>query len=136
MITFRQLVVPVAVLFSYSCGSGSKAPGGDSGLQPRLRPLNLVLVTIDTLRADRLGCYGYSKVETPVLDGIAKRGALFENAVTQTPLTPPSHASMFTGLNPNVHGVRNTGGFVLQSSSTTLAEILQERGLLKQTALV
>jgi arylsulfatase A-like enzyme/Flp pilus assembly protein TadD len=94
----------------------------------RLRSLNLVLVTIDTLRADRLGCYGYAKVETPVLDALAQRGALFENAVTQTPLTPPSHASMFTGLNPNVHGVRNTGGFVLQSSFTTLAEILQQQG--------
>lgn len=94
----------------------------------RLRPLNLVLVTIDTLRADRLGCYGYSKIETPNLDGIAQQGVLFEHAVAQTPLTPPSHASMFTGMYPHVHGVRNTGGFVLQSSSTTLAEILQEQG--------
>src|SRR5574341_885992 len=93
-----------------------------------LRPLNVVLVTLDTLRADRLGCYGYKEIETPNLDRLAAEGVLFENAVAQTPLTPPSHASMFTGQYPNVHKVRNTGGFVLQSSSTTMAEIFQEQG--------
>jgi tetratricopeptide (TPR) repeat protein len=82
--------------------------------------LNVVLVTIDTLRADRLGCYGYSKIETPNLDRLAKKGVLFENAVTHTPLTAPSHASLFTALYPTVHGVRDTGGFVLQSSHLTL----------------
>ncbi len=94
-----------------------------SGAQP-----NLVLVTIDTLRADRLGCYGNSKIETPNLDKIAKNGALFENAVTHTPLTAPSHASMFTGLYPTAHKVRDTGGFVLEASHKTLAAILQEQG--------
>ena len=80
------------------------------------RPLNIVLVTIDTLRADRLGCYGNTKVETPNLDRVAAKGVLFENAVAQTPLTPPSHASMFTGKYPHVHGVRGTGGFILDPS--------------------
>jgi choline-sulfatase len=94
----------------------------------RLKPLNLVVVTIDTLRADHLHCYGYPGIETPVLDELARRGALFENAVAQAPLTPPSHASIFTGQNPNVHGVRNTGGFVLPASSTTLAKILRQQG--------
>ena len=109
-----------------SCkGSDTSAP------QPAalaLRPLNLVLVTIDTLRPDHLHCYGYSKTETPTLDSIATSGALFENAVTQTPLTPPSHASIFTGLYPTVHHVRDTGGFILQPSSTTLATILLQHG--------
>ena len=59
-----------------------------------MRPFNVVLVTIDTLRPDHLHCYGDSKIETPTLDSIATSGALFENAVTQTPLTPPSHASI------------------------------------------
>jgi arylsulfatase A-like enzyme/Tfp pilus assembly protein PilF len=95
---------------------------------PSLRRLNVVLVTIDTLRADRLGCYGYSKIETPNLDKFARGGTLFENAVAQAPLTAPSHASMFTGLNPPRHGVRDTGGFVLAESHTTLAEILQRQG--------
>ncbi|HUO32504.1 MAG TPA: sulfatase-like hydrolase/transferase [Bryobacteraceae bacterium] len=95
---------------------------------PAMRPLNLVLVTIDTLRPDHLHCYGYSKIETPNLDAIARDGVLFENAVTQAPLTPPSHASIFTGLNPPSHHVRDTGGFVLQPSTTTLATILQQQG--------
>jgi choline-sulfatase len=94
----------------------------------RLRPLNLVLVTIDTLRADRLGCYGYSHIETPNLDRIARQGVLFENAVTHTPLTAPAHASIFTGLYPTVHKVRDTGGFVLQASQPTLAEVLRQQG--------
>ena len=92
------------------------------------RPLNLVVVTIDTLRPDHLHCYGYSQIETPNVDRVAQNGVLFENAVTQTPLTPPSHASMFTGLYPTVHHVRDTGGFILQPSSTTLATILQQQG--------
>lgn len=95
---------------------------------PQLRPLNIVVITIDTLRPDHLNCYGYSKIETPNVDGIAQNGVLFENAVTQTPLTPPSHASIFTGLYPTAHHVRDTGGFILQSSSTTLATILQKQG--------
>src|SRR5262245_7744755 len=94
----------------------------------RLRPLNLVLVTIDTLRADRLGCYGYSHIETPNLDGIARQGVLFENAVTHTPLTAPAHASIFTGLYPTVHDVRDTGGFVLKASHRALAEVLRQQG--------
>jgi arylsulfatase A-like enzyme/Flp pilus assembly protein TadD len=93
-----------------------------------LRPLNLVLVTIDTLRPDHLHCYGYTKIETPTIDAIAQSGTVFENAVTQTPLTPPSHASILTGLNPPAHHVRNVGGFILQPSSTTLATILQQQG--------
>ncbi len=93
-----------------------------------LRPLNVVVITIDTLRPDHLHCYGYGKTETPTLDGIAQRGVLFENGVTQTPLTPPSHASIFTGLNPPTHKVRDTGGFILSPSTPTLASLLQAQG--------
>ena len=99
-----------------------------SGSAPPPRRLNLLLVTIDTLRADRLGCYGYSAIETPNLDKIARQGVLFENAVAPAPLTAPSHASMMTGVYPAVHKVRNTGGFVLPSSQATLARTLQEQG--------
>jgi len=88
----------------------------------------VVVVTIDTLRADRLGCYGYTRIETPNLDKLASGGALFENAISQAPLTPPSHASIFTGTYPVVHKVRNTGGFVLNSKYTTIAEVLQQKG--------
>jgi choline-sulfatase len=120
----RCLAVAVLVALT-SCRSGETGKN-DSGAS--LRPLNVVLVTIDTLRADRLGCYGYSKIETPHLDRLAQRGVLFENAVTQAPLTSPSHASMMTGVNPNVHKVRDTGGFVLSPSEMTLAKILQQQG--------
>src|SRR5271166_5241944 len=93
-----------------------------------LRPLNVVVITIDTLRPDHLHCYGYGGIETPTIDRIAHSGVLFENGVTQTPLTPPSHASIFTGLNPPSHKVRDTGGFILSPSIPTLASLLQEKG--------
>ncbi len=90
--------------------------------------VNVVLITLDTVRADHLHCYGDDKIKTPVIDGLAHDGVLFERAVTQTPLTGPSHASIFTGENPNVHHVRDTGGFALQPSSVTLASTLQQSG--------
>jgi choline-sulfatase len=108
-----------------SCKSTGKT---DSQRRAELRPLNVVVVTIDTLRPDHLPCYGYQQVETPTLDSLAQRGVLFEQAVAQTPLTPPSHASIFTGQYPTVHHVRNTGGFILPSSSRPLAKVLQEQG--------
>jgi hypothetical protein len=124
----RNRLYLAGVILLAGCHSKQAAVPGSSDAIPRLRPLNVVVVTVDTLRPDHLGCYGYPNIETPALDGLAQRGALFENAVAQTPLTPPSHASIFTGQNPNVHNVRNTGGFVLQSSSHPLARILQEQG--------
>ncbi|MGO9239935.1 MAG: sulfatase-like hydrolase/transferase [Bryobacteraceae bacterium] len=114
-----------ALIACRPASTGGASPGGSGA---RLRPLNLVVVTIDTLRADRLHCYGNAHIETPTLDGLATRGVLFESAVAQAPLTPPSHASIFTGTYPTVHHVRNTGGFALQPSSITLAKILQAQG--------
>jgi choline-sulfatase len=119
-------VCALAVGIFASCKRSDTTVG--SGSPPHLHPLNLVVVTIDTLRPDHLHCYGYAKIETPNIDGIARSGVLFENAVTETPLTPPSHASIFTGLNPPSHHVRNTGGFVLPSATITLATILQQQG--------
>jgi arylsulfatase A-like enzyme/predicted Zn-dependent protease len=95
---------------------------------PAPRDLNVVVLTLDTLRADRLGCYGFDKVATPNLDGLAREGVLFEEVAATVPLTFPSHSSMFTGLLPPRHGVRDNGGFFLDASRTTLAERLQEAG--------
>lgn len=117
---------PLSVLLVSSCRSAPKSSTPEA--PPHLRPLNVVVVTIDTLRPDHLHCYGYANIETPVLDTFASSGALFETAVTSTPLTPPAHASIFTGQYPTEHHVRNTGGFVLQSSARTLANILHEQG--------
>jgi choline-sulfatase len=93
-----------------------------------MKPINIVLITLDTVRADHLHCYGDAKIKTPNIDALASSGVLFEKAVAQAPLTLPSHASMFTGTNPNVHHVRDTGGFVLQPSSVTMATILSKHG--------
>ncbi|MGD9346686.1 MAG: sulfatase-like hydrolase/transferase, partial [Candidatus Aminicenantes bacterium] len=89
--------------------------------------LNIVIVTLDTLRADRLGCYGYEKAETPHLDEIARMGVKFENTVCQSPLTLPSHASIFTGLYPLYHQIRDNGAYYLDERFQTLAEIFKEK---------
>jgi choline-sulfatase len=88
---------------------------------------NLLLITVDTLRADHLGCYGNKEVHTPNLDGIAKESLFFENAICPAPLTLPSHTSLMTGRYPYHHGVRDNAGAVNQKE-TTLAEILQQNG--------
>jgi arylsulfatase A-like enzyme/Flp pilus assembly protein TadD len=89
---------------------------------------NVVLITIDTLRADRLGCYGYTKAQTPNLDRIAAQGVLFTNAVSHVPLTRPSHASIFTGLYPFQHGIHDNIASPLNSKIPTLAETLKKNG--------
>jgi len=89
---------------------------------------NLLLVTLDTTRADRIGCYGHDGIETPTLDGLAREGVLFSRAVTPVPLTTPAHSSILTGLYPYRHGVRTNGPFRLSETQETLAEILAARG--------
>ena len=97
-----------------------------TGRRPTAR--HVVLVTIDTLRADRLGCYGNPNVATPHLDRLAKEGALALDATVHAPLTRPSHISMFTGLYPPEHGVRDNVAPSLADDWTTLAEVLQGAG--------
>lgn len=111
--------------------SASSEPGG-ARPAPRpsgvARPLDLLLITLDTARADRLGCYGSKTVATPNLDALAARGVVFDNAITPTPLTLPAHCSIFTSLLPAEHGVRDNGGFPLAPERVTLAEVLAARG--------
>jgi arylsulfatase A-like enzyme len=89
----------------------------------------VLLVTIDTLRADRLGCYGDSAARTPRIDALAREGTLFERAYSPAPITLPAHASLFTGLIPPAHGVRGNGAFALAPGKPTLAEAFRDRGL-------
>jgi arylsulfatase A-like enzyme/tetratricopeptide (TPR) repeat protein len=96
--------------------------------RPAPADVNVVVVTLDTLRADRLGCYGFRGVETPHIDGVAAEGVLFEQATATVPLTLPSHASIFTGLIPPNHGVRDNGGFFVEEGLTTLAERMKDGG--------
>jgi len=88
----------------------------------------VVLICVDTLRADHLPAYGYKGVETPALDALARDSIVFENAVSQVPLTLPSHASLLTGLLPFQDGVRDNVGYRLEKSRTTLASLLKGRG--------
>jgi arylsulfatase A-like enzyme/Tfp pilus assembly protein PilF len=90
--------------------------------------LNVLLVTMDTTRADRLGCYGYQRAKTPNLDNLAAKGVEFLNVYCQVPLTTPSHCSILTGTYPLYHQVRNNGGYVLSPALVTLAEVLDGKG--------
>ncbi len=91
-------------------------------------PVNVLVVTLDTLRADHVGAYGYAAAKTPTLDALAARGARFANATTTTPLTLAAHTSLFTGTFPGHHGVRDNTGFHVDDSLTTLAEVFKQRG--------
>lgn len=92
------------------------------------RPLSVLLVTLDTTRADRLGCYGRTGAATPHLDALAARGVLFRQAYAHVPLTCPSHSSLLTGRLPTRHGVRDNGGYVLAPDIPTVAERFQAAG--------
>ena len=111
----------VAGLLAGGCGQRDAPPA------PTI-PRHLVLVTIDTLRADRLGCYGSRDVATPNLDRIAREGALAAQATVHVPLTRPSHASLLTGRLPAEHGLRDNVTPPLPASVPTLAETLQKAG--------
>lgn len=89
---------------------------------------NVLLITLDTTRADHLGCYGYERIETPVIDRLASDGVRFERVYASAPITLPNHSSILTGTHPLFHGARNNGTFVVDSSITTGAEIFSGKG--------
>ena len=103
-------------------------PGVACGGEPVVTAERIVLVSIDTLRADHVGAYGDEAAHTPALDGLAARGARFVHALSPAPLTLPSHASLLTGLEPPRHGVRHNSTFRLATGLPTLAEVLAEQG--------
>jgi len=90
--------------------------------------LSVLVITIDTLRADHVGSYGYGAAQTPAVDALAGRGLRFTHATTVAPLTLPAHASLMTGTFPAYHGVRDNGGFYLGDDQVTLAKVLRSRG--------
>jgi arylsulfatase A-like enzyme/Tfp pilus assembly protein PilF len=108
-----------------------KAPA-PSAEQPQrdisLLGANVLLITLDTTRADRIGAYGYGPAETPRLDALAAEGVLFEQTITPTAFTLPSHSSIMTGLYPPFHGMRLNGGSALADVQVTLAERLSDAG--------
>ena len=104
------------------CG---QTPGANPA--PPMSAPSVLIITLDTTRADRIGVYG-GPAPTPAYDRLAAQGTVFERAYSSTPLTIPSHATILTGLGPLSHGVRENGDAVLPDSVTTLAERLQDVG--------
>jgi choline-sulfatase len=120
------IAVAVGVALTLMPRARSGMPGGFAA--GAASGYNVLLITLDTTRADHLGCYGYDRAATPVLDGLAQSGILFADAVCSAPITLPSHTSMLTGLNPPGHGARNNGQPFARPEIPTLAEILRNGG--------
>jgi arylsulfatase A-like enzyme/Flp pilus assembly protein TadD len=119
------LVVPAGaaiLLVAFSCG-----PGPVDTPPPATVARNVLLVTIDTLRADRVGVYGAADARTPALDGLARAGVRFDRAFATSPITLPSHASLLTGLYPPGHGARHNG-IRVNAGVPTLAAVFRAAG--------
>ena len=114
---FLLLVVMAGVIWIFKSRMGSRND---------IR--NVVLISIDTCRADFLSCYGYQHKTTPNIDAIADEGFVFENVTSPAPLTLPAHSSMMTGTIPPSHGVHGNKGYKLGDSNTTIAEVLKSNG--------
>jgi choline-sulfatase len=137
--TVAAVLASTCVLIASGCGSGTHDAGGGAGgtgsattvpvggSQTPAKIDAVVLITIDTLRADRVGAYGYRAARTPAIDALAARGVRVERAYATAPITLPSHASLLTGLYPPRHGARHNGMRV-KASVPTLAEMLRARG--------
>jgi arylsulfatase A-like enzyme/tetratricopeptide (TPR) repeat protein len=124
------IAVGAAVLFLFVLRPGKPAGPGIQGRWAKVgvdKP-NVIIVTMDTTRADHLACYGYPGVRTPTLDALAGRGVLFEQCAAASPLTLPSHATIMTGMYPTYHGVRINGNTAVSEAQTTLAEVFSGRG--------
>src|SRR5260370_18189908 len=113
------------LLISSLCLSWGRSTAASA--QRKTAPPDIFLITIDTLRADHVHCYGYDRVQTPALDGLAKDGVRFAQAFTPSPITNTSHASILTGLLPGSHGVTDFA-LPLSPSHPTIAELLKKQG--------
>src|SRR6185295_12807085 len=108
------LLVVLLLPFVWRCARPSEAPRAAATRR------NVLLLTLDTTRADHLGVYGDAAARTPTLDRLGRDGVVFERALTVAPLTLPAHTSIMTGLFPPRHGVRDNGTFYLGDEFTTL----------------
>jgi hypothetical protein len=129
-----SIAVAIAIVAGvwYFAGRAGRTATAASGLTIGRLPagvsqdaLNVIVITLDTTRWDRLGAYGDRSAETPNLDRLAAEGVLFEQAITSVPLTLPAHSTIFTGKLPPRHGVRDNGGYVLDPKNVTLATMLR-----------
>jgi arylsulfatase A-like enzyme/Tfp pilus assembly protein PilF len=116
--TFRRLILILTAFTALHAAAQT----------PAKPALNVVLITIDTLRADHLGCYGYKQIKTPNIDGLAADGVRFERAFAVVPVTLPSHTSMLTGTYPMLSGMHDFSGNKLSPLQPTLASVLKQAG--------
>jgi arylsulfatase A-like enzyme/Flp pilus assembly protein TadD len=117
---FRVVAKSMLLCVCAACGS-SKLPAADS------KP-NVIIIMIDTLRADHLGCYGYKQIQTPNIDALARSAARFTHAYTPVPITLPAHTALFTGSFPMATGVHDFAVNRVPASAVTLAEVLRQNG--------
>jgi len=127
-----SLALALPLLIQACADPTRETPDEDRGTEEEeagRRP-NLLVITLDTTRADHLGCYGHDGIRTPNIDSLAEEGVLFEEAFSVQPVTLPSHSSIFTGLYPYNHGVRDNNIYKLADEVDTLAEVLSREGYL------
>src|SRR5713226_2191375 len=113
--------------FGFLLIAGLLVPISAASAEPNPAP-NVVVITIDTLRADHLGCYGYKQIRTPNIDALALDGLRFERAYTPVPVTLPAHAVIFTGTYPMLSGMHDFAANKLNPTQPTLASVLKEQG--------
>lgn len=113
----RWPVVLLVLALLVGCAGKAVLPG-----------VNIILVTVDTLRADHVGCYGCEEAVTPNIDRLAREGTTFLDGYSSVPLTLPSHTSFLTGTTPPYHGVHDNGAYTLGEDKTTIAEYLNDIG--------
>ena len=115
---FRRLILILTALTAFYAAAQTPAKPAP----------NVVLITVDTLRADHIGCYGYKQIKTPNIDGLAGDGARFDRAFAVVPVTLPSHSSMLTGTYPMLSGMHDFSGNKLSPLQPTLASVLKQAG--------
>ncbi len=123
-----QHLKKISFLFLFLLVLGIALPPSVAGTSAQKSRLNFLLITIDTLRPDRLSCYSEEYLQTPNIDGLAQRGVLFLKAFAHTPTTLPSHTNILLGTTPLHHGVHDNQNFIVRDEFLTLAEHLKTNG--------
>jgi arylsulfatase A-like enzyme/Tfp pilus assembly protein PilF len=119
----RLAILTLIFTLHSGCKKGDKIPS-----LKQSENFNLLLITVDSLRADRIGVYGFRNARTPNIDRLAENGLMFKNCYAPVPLSLPSHCTIFTGREPPAHGVRNNGADFLPDSEQTWAEVMKNNG--------
>lgn len=120
-------ILPLLAAFAAGCGQNQPS-GARDPLEGAAAGCNVLLITMDTTRADHLGCYGMSAAKTPNLDALAASGARFDACYSQAPITLVSHSTLMTGVYPPEHGVRDNGSYALGPELPVLAETFRKKG--------